>query len=90
MVEIDRYTFTHREVVEALIKQQGLHEGIWMISMEFGIGAVNAGPTEDQIVPTAMVPIVKMGLAKADKESNISVDAARVNPAIAEAATKKE
>lgn len=80
MSEIDRYSFTHKEVVEALIKAQGLHEGIWGLSVEFGIGAVNAGPSEDQILPTAVVPIVKMGIVKGLKENNLFLDAAKVNP----------
>jgi len=87
VAEIDKYSFTYKEVVEALIKKQGLHDGIWMLSVEFGIGAVNAGPTEDQVMPTAVVPVVKLGLAKTDKEGNLSVDAAKVNPATAQAVT---
>ena len=89
MSEIDKYTFSYKEVVVALVKEQGLHEGIWMLQIEFGIGAINAGPTEEHMMPTAMIPVVKIGLTKTAKESNLSVDAAKVNPAKPAKASKK-
>lgn len=81
MAEPERYVFSYKEVAEALIKQQDLHEGIWGIYVEFGIGAANAGPSEDQLLPTAIVPIVKMGLQKMPKDNVLAADAAIVNPA---------
>ena len=77
---VTRFTFSHKELVEVLIKHQGLHEGLWMLYVEFGLGAVNAGPTDDEILPTAVVPIQKIGLQKGEKENNLTVDAAKVNP----------
>jgi hypothetical protein len=81
MADVDRYKFSYQEVATALIKQQGLHEGIWNIALEFGLGAIMGGPSLEQAVPTAMVPVVSIGLSKVDKESNTAVDASRVNPA---------
>jgi len=81
MAEVGRYTFSHKEVVEALIKLQGLHEGLWMLYVEFGLGAANVGPAEDQITPAAIIPVVKLGLQKGEKENALTVDAAKVNPA---------
>ena len=75
------YQFSFKEVVEALIKQQKLHEGLWEIHFEFGIKGANVGSTDDNLYPTALIPIVKMGLHKAEKENNLSVNAAEVNPA---------
>lgn len=82
MAEATQYTFTYSEVVEALIKKQGLHEGQWGIFIEFGIQGVNAGPTEDQLVPAAVVPVLKIGLqiAQPGKPVPGTVDAASVNP----------
>lgn len=75
-----RYTFNHKELVETLIKKQGLHEGLWMIYVEFGLSAVNAGPSDEQLLPAAVVPIVKIGIQKGEKENSLTVDAAKVNP----------
>lgn len=77
------YKFSHQEVVEALIKQQGLHEGIWMLSVQFGIGGLNIHnpETKTDLSPAAVVPIVAIGLAKKDALNPLALDAAVVNPA---------
>ncbi|MBI3015408.1 MAG: hypothetical protein HYY65_10185 [Candidatus Tectomicrobia bacterium] len=80
MAEVKQYVFSHKEVVEALVKKQGIHEGIWGLYVEFGIAAANVGPSEDQISPAAIVPIVKLGIQRFDQENNLSVDASKVNP----------
>jgi hypothetical protein len=51
-----------------------------MLYVEFGLGAVNVGTEDDQLLPAAVVPIVKMGLQKGEKENSLTVDAAKVNP----------
>ena len=80
MPETQNITLTHKEVVEALIKHQGLHEGIWQLYIEFGIAAANVPTGEDQILPAAIVPVKTIGLYKTEQESPLSVDAAKVNP----------
>jgi hypothetical protein len=82
MAETKQIAFTHKEVVEALLKQQGIHEGIWSLYVEFGLGAVNVGASEDSLLPAAVIPVLKIGLQKADKVNSLSVDAARVNPRV--------
>jgi hypothetical protein len=82
MAETAQIVFSHKEVVEALIKQHGIHEGRWMLLMQFGIQAMNVGQGSPQnLVPAAMVPVVAIGLQKTDQVTNLSVDAAEVNPA---------
>jgi hypothetical protein len=80
MAEASQVTFSFKEIVELLIKRQKIHEGIWGIYVKFGIAAMNMGPTEDEVKPTAIVPILELGLQKFDKESNLTVDASKVNP----------
>lgn len=80
MPEITQYTFSHRELVEILVKQQGLHEGIWGLYVRFGLGASNVGESPAQLQPAAIIPVVEIGLQKFDRETGISVDAAKVNP----------
>ena len=79
MAEASQITFSFKEIAELLIKRQRIHEGIWGIYVKFGIGAMNMGPTEDEVRPTAIVPILELGLQKFDKESNLTVDALKVN-----------
>lgn len=83
MADVERYTFTYKEVAEALVKQQGIHEGLWGIYVEFAIAAANVGsaPESSDIVPAAIVPVQKMGLQRFPEANNLTVDAAEVNPA---------
>jgi hypothetical protein len=80
MGEASLISFSYKEVAEALVKKQGLHEGIWGLFIKFGISGANFGPTADDVKPTAIIPVLEIGLQKMEKENNISVDAARVNP----------
>lgn len=80
MAEPSQIIFTYKEVAEALVKQQGLHDGIWGLFFKFGIQGANMGPNDTDLKPTVVVPILEVGLQKFDKENNLSVDAAKVNP----------
>lgn len=80
MAELKTIAFDHREVVEALIKKQDLHEGIWQLYLEFGLGGVNVQTGEGQVSPSAIVTINKIGLTKVDVETPIALDASKVNP----------
>ena len=80
MSETSQYLFSFKEIVTALVKAQGLHEGIWGLFVNFGLNAQNIGPNENELRPAAMMPILGMGLQKFEKESNLSVDAKKVNP----------
>lgn len=72
--------FSHKEVVEALIKRADLHEGLWQLSIEFAFAAGNSGPDDASLSPTAIVAISKVGLTPAEKPSSLTADAAEVNP----------
>lgn len=96
MAELKPITFDYKEVVTALLKQQGIHTGIWALYIEFGFAAVNMplkvgegqmaaaiGPEENQreyLRPLAMIPIQCIGIVPAKEVTAISVDAAKVNP----------
>jgi hypothetical protein len=80
MAEASQVVFSFKEIAELMIKRQGIHEGIWGLFVKFGLGAANFGPSEAEVKPTALVPIVQMGLQKFDKESNLTVDASKINP----------
>ena len=75
--------FSLVELTEILVKHQGLHEGLYNLSLEFQIAVGAVGPTPELISPGAMIGISRVGLSKTEKEkTNIqTVDAANVNPA---------
>lgn len=80
MAEPTQIIFSYKEVVEALVKKYGLHEGIWGLWVKFGIKAANIGTTDIDLKPAAIIPILELGLQKFEKENSISVDASKVNP----------
>lgn len=82
MAETTQIMFNHKELVEMMIKKTDQHEGIWALSVRFGMNATNFGISSDgsDILPTAIIPVVEIGINRVDKESNIAVDASRVNP----------
>jgi hypothetical protein len=81
MAEATQYMFKHQEVVTALIKHQGLHEGQWQIAIQFGFAAANVGADGSDLNPAAICPVIGVGLQRATEKTNLMVDAAKVNPA---------
>lgn len=80
MAEANQIVYTHKELATLLVKDQGLHSGYWGIYAKFAIQAVNIGRTPADLLPAAVIPILEVGLQKFDKETNLSVNAAEVNP----------
>jgi hypothetical protein len=84
MAETSQINFDLREVATALIRKEGIHEGRWMLGLEFTFGAGNlgAGPTDTK--PGAFVQINKLVLTRQAPDAPdlpFIVDAAKVNPA---------
>ena len=80
MAEASQYVFSYKELAEILIKEQDIHEGLWSIYMRFGISAANIGFGGKDALPTAMVPVIEIGIQKQQEENPLTVDAAAVNP----------
>ena len=73
--------FSHAEVVTALIKAKDIHEGQWMLQLNFGFGASNVGDSDDNLNPAVFVPVIGIGIRHVTGISNnMTVDAAVVNP----------
>jgi len=68
-------------VVEALIRYNNIHEGLWGLYIEFGLAAANMGQGPEDILPTAIIPVKKIGVQRFNEANNLTVDAAEVNPA---------
>lgn len=85
MAETTNYLFDYKEVATALIKHQGIHEGLWGIGIEFGFTAQNVpilGPEgQRNVAPAAILPVQKIGLNRWNEPNNMTVDAAEINPA---------
>jgi hypothetical protein len=80
MAEATQYAFHFKELVELLIKKQGLHEGFWSIYIKFGINAGYFSFGGADNYPTAMVPVLEIGIHKDEELTPLGLDAAVVNP----------
>ena len=83
MGKVQRYSFTYSEIAEALIKQQGIHEGLWGVFLEFGLEAANVRPpdgSEGDFFPAAIIPVQRIGIQRFRDGNYLTVDAALVNP----------
>jgi len=93
MAEPTQYTFDLKEVAAALIKQQGLHEGVWMVAFEFNLGAGMISTAPGEMRPGALIQVNKIQLTRQGDLSSIphlAVDAVDVNPPPSEAKPSRE
>ncbi|MGR0480466.1 MAG: hypothetical protein ACTFAL_03445 [Candidatus Electronema sp. V4] len=75
--------FSLAEMAEILIKHQGIHEGLYNLSLQFQLAFGGVGTSPELRYPGAIVGVSHIGLAKIEegkKDSN-TVNAAEVNPA---------
>jgi hypothetical protein len=89
MSEPQSFIFDFAEVAEALVRKQGIHEGLWGVYIEFGISAGNFGSSREDLRPTVLLPIQKIGIQRFPEANNLTVDAAVVNPPAAAPSRKK-
>jgi len=88
MAEPVQFAFDLREATTALLKHQGIHEGLWMVGFEFAFAAGIIGGQAGELKPGAIVQIIKVQLVKQTEQPEGSpltpliVNAAEVNPAL--------
>ncbi|MFC1620598.1 hypothetical protein ACFL45_11730, partial [Candidatus Neomarinimicrobiota bacterium] len=81
MPETTNIEFDYKEVAEALVRYNNIHEGLWGISIKFGLQGANIGMGEgSDVTPAAIVPILRLGLRRFDEPNNLTVDASKINP----------
>jgi hypothetical protein len=87
MPEVNQIFFGHKEVLEQLIRKAGVHEGKWMLAVNFGFSAGNFGPGPDQLSPGAVVTVLSVGIQRAgpDTPEPATLDAAVINPSSSKA-----
>lgn len=78
-IEVDdkaQYMYSQKQVIEALLKLEGICEGRWTLVIQFGFAAITAGPDEDHMAPTAMIGVTGFGLERAvEATKGVIVDA---------------
>lgn len=89
MADATQYALPHKELVVLLVKHFGVHEGLWQLSVTFGLGAghmaANPGATptatpSGDLNPVAFVAVGGVGIRRVEQENSLTVNAAEVNP----------
>jgi hypothetical protein len=82
MPDVQTYTFSHRELLELMVKGSDLHEGEWMLTINFGLSAGNFGPTSEDVLPGGILLVQNIGITRAaiGSPKALTVDASVVNP----------
>jgi hypothetical protein len=82
MPEVQTYSFNHKELLEILIRASNIHEGTWMLQMNFGFTAGNFGPNDENVLPGIVSVVNNIGITRAPENAPkaLVVDAAEVNP----------
>jgi hypothetical protein len=75
LAEPTQYMLSHKELVTALVKHQGLTQGIWQLAVNFGFGASNVGENVNGLNPAAIIPVIGIGIQLVTTESNLTIDA---------------
>jgi len=89
MAEASQYVVSYKELAEVLIKRENIHEGLWGVIVRFGIQAANISLGGGDPIPSAIVPVLEIGIQREVNATPLTVDAAVVNPLPAAAKKKK-
>jgi hypothetical protein len=78
-----QYGFDLAELTKALIKEQGIHDGKWMVAFEFSFGVGLFGVSPAEVAPGGFWQVKRALLvqpAEAGSPAHLVLDAAEVNP----------
>jgi hypothetical protein len=84
MTDSTQHTFSHEALLAILLKSAGIHEGLWMLSINFSLSATNMSNSnngEDNLRPCVMAFVENFGLMRVERElKGLTLDAAIANP----------
>ena len=80
----NQYLFSHKSIVEQLIRREGIHDGLWMLTIELGLTGTNVNAQtaggKSSLSPAGIVSVGRIGISRTDHESDLTVDASKANP----------
>jgi len=82
MVETTRRIYSNKELVEMMLKDQGIHEGNWVLAANLSFTAMNFGQSPDgsDASPAGVVAVTGVLLERVPAPLPFSVNAAEANP----------
>lgn len=75
-----QYPFSAQELLTAIVKHKGIHEGIWAFGVRFVFTATTIELNKKPAAPSVINSIDSFYLERTENLTALSVDAAVVNP----------
>lgn len=74
--------YSTNELINLMLKNEGIHEGNWILSVNFGFSAMSIRNSDDarEVNPSGVVSVHRIGLLRVNAPLPFAVDAAVVNP----------
>ncbi|MFP4896990.1 hypothetical protein [Paraburkholderia sp. EG304] len=78
----NEYKFSFQELLIGVLRSQHIHEGHWVLNVEFNVTGISMNTTESlgQTVPGLVVSMTRATLVRADHGAKGAIDAAVANP----------
>lgn len=76
MPNVTQYMFSNSEMLRMLLDKQGITEGFWSLTIEFSLAATMAGPSPEELIPSAILGVKSIGLQRSEEKVPGSIDAA--------------
>lgn len=82
MAEITQLEYKNKDLVVLMLKDQGIHEGDWVLQVKFAFSAMNIGQSDDgsDASPAGIAAATGFAIARVPEPLPFSVNAAEVNP----------
>lgn len=81
--------FSWQQVAAALFRFHGVSSGLWRIGAGLRFAAANTGPNESEMMPSGVVGVEKLVLARADGPGPLVFDAAQLSKLAPSPSAKK-
>jgi hypothetical protein len=88
MADPTQYSFSFAELAKLMFQAGNIHEGQWVVGIEYNVTVAPVGLTPNEAYPGAVIAATKLVLSAVGDDPvppNLVFDAATVNPASAKA-----
>lgn len=82
MTEIAQFEYSNKELIVLMLKDRGVHEGHWHLSVKLGFSALNLGQATDgtDASPAGAVAFTGVRIVRVPEPLPFTINAAEVNP----------
>jgi hypothetical protein len=82
MAELEKFEYSNKELVAALLQNRGIHEGHWILTAKLSFSAMNIGESPDgsDASPAGVVALTGIRIDNVPEPLPFSVNAAEANP----------